>query len=156
MAFYSSTGWAPCPNCSNTINEIGVMFGEVAPTRCEHCGIYIVGKKGEVRECDDSCITINRVFGILPARFIPSSSMEEPAWQWPSRCCVCKSPWTRMEEVSTFVGVSKGNVFDTVANISIKVPHCYEHSKGADFIDGGVLAVRSYSFYKEFRTLNNI
>ncbi|MFC1576272.1 hypothetical protein ACFL3J_01225 [Candidatus Omnitrophota bacterium] len=168
VAGFLISGTGRCPNCGSELTQL-MMIGKIAYEKCPACGIYLESEKKKLRAIELERIADKPEFSIvLPKKFT-----------MPRICCVCGKTASRNERVTIDLSLVKNpstSFFGTKAELSIDVPHCSEHKKGAkldrevpkakvsfESVTVGtrtdpvtVLKVRSYAFYNKFRQLNEI
>ena len=181
-------GRKPCPLCANPLD----MITAASNVLCTSCDTYLERVDGELRPIPESRVDERHVFG-APTHWTDIRHVTFPTIKfsvddylsdlamtkrsgtrvleahWPSGCCVCCKPPTRVEKAARVIvfpastGVIK--IRDQEATlVANNVPHCDEHRAGVVFdrIEVPIFNVspafgllfRSLAYRNAFRRLN--
>jgi ribosomal protein L37AE/L43A len=159
----ATAGDAPlaCPACNNFFTGRST---DGAIVRCAECGAYSRVAGGVLGPIADDFVATAHAF----ETFLP----EAP--RWPACCCVCGGAATRGDKMSitfaaepTFEEKLTAHAVVNVASLGTMrvaehrvnvterytVPHCDEHSGGAQLAPAGI-AFRSYPYFRKFVQAN--
>ncbi len=147
---------ASCPSCGNEIRT-----NDQKIQKCSQCHCYVEYKKSEIISLDKDTILEEPLFeASLPERFY-----------WPNGCCICGKKATKLEELAIEKSQTGRNIALGVAglavgalivrtgggyNITLQVPHCDLHSAGIKMKDAKSILFRSYRYYLDFCSINEI
>jgi hypothetical protein len=119
------SGTSACPGCQSRL--IGLSTKSNDGVLCGGCNHYLEGNGGSLFQTDENRISDVSLFSSpLPAQF-----------SFPGGCCVCGKPEAGLEKISlrnqnassAITAPSVGVTTSTI--VSVEVPHCAEHKKGA-------------------------
>lgn len=141
---FTESGKALCPNCGEKLSNLSPTTNDCV--FCEKCHTYLEGKDHLLGRTDENRIADSPIFKAHITKGDPFL---------PEYCCVCGKPAVRRETIApTKAPEASGqpNLF-----VSLNIPHCAEHEKGAVFEESGgktYLKFRSLAYWKTFCKLN--
>ena len=153
----------PCPACGTQNTEI--KEGEFRRCHNAKCSRYLQGDGASLWLVPDDFLATAPTFSaVLPETF-----------GWPSGCCVCRQPDTRVVPISLHVKETGQKLASTAAGlalgrivvrtgggtiVSVNTPHCDAHMDGAALLDPAVgpmrILFRSHQYQQLFRNHNKV